>query len=170
ILHRRELFDGYRVRVARPAYPVPLMAVARPVDPLELETPSALGRWAAAAAEFCRQRPLGAIGAGAILFLFVVAALAPVISAYDPLAVQFDAMLARPSALHWLGTDAFGRDVLARLIYGSRTALLLGLGSAPVGAGLGPILGVRQPHFGGPVDPYLHRILEDFPSFPLIFL
>ena len=146
------------------------MAVARPVDPLELETPSALGRWAAAAAEFCRQRPLGAIGAGAILFLFVVAALAPVISAYDPLAVQFDAMLARPSGLHWLGTDAFGRDVLARLIYGSRTALLVGFGSAIVGAALGTILGVGSAYFGGRVDLYLHRLMDVFLSFPLIVL
>jgi len=146
------------------------MAVARPVDPLELETPSALGRWAAAAAEFCRQRPLGAIGAGAILFLFVVAALAPVISADDPLAVHFDAMLARPSALHWLGTDAFGRDVLARLIYGSRTALLVGFGSAIVGAALGTILGVGSAYFGGRVYLYLQRLMDVFLSFPLIVL
>src|SRR2546429_6543518 len=125
------------------------MAVARPVDPLELETPSALGRWAAAAAEFCRQRPLGAIGAGAILFLFVVAALAPVISAYDPLAVHFDAMLARPSALHWLGTDAFGRDVLARLIYGSRTAPPLGLGLPLLRAGPRATPGVRRRALAG---------------------
>src|SRR2546429_3875947 len=166
ILHRRELFDGYRVRVARPAYPVPLMAVARPVDPLELETPSALGRWAAAAAEFCRQRPLGAIGAGAILFLFVVAALAPVISAYDPLAVHFDAMLARPSALHWLGTDAFGRDVLARLIYGSPTALLLGLGSAIVRGAPRTLLRVGSASFRRRGAPHLHPPPDAFLAFP----
>jgi peptide/nickel transport system permease protein len=146
------------------------MAVARPVEPLELETPGAPDRWAAAAVEFCRRRPLGAAGAGAILFLLAVAALAPVISPHDPLAVHFDAMLARPSARHWLGTDAFGRDVLARLIYGSRTALLVGFGSSIVGATLGAILGVGSAYFGGRVDLYVQRLMDVFLSFPLIIL
>jgi peptide/nickel transport system permease protein len=146
------------------------MAVARPVDPLELETPSARSRWVAAAGEFCRRRPLGAVGAAAILLLFAVAALAPVIATHDPLAVHFDAMLARPSARHWLGTDAFGRDVLARLIYGSRTALLVGFGSAVVGASLGAIFGVGSAYFGGRVDLYLQRLMDVFLSFPLIIL
>jgi peptide/nickel transport system permease protein len=146
------------------------MAITRPAESLELATPGAASRWAMAAGEFCRHRPLGAIGAGAILLLLAVAALAPVISPYDPLAVHFDAMLAAPSAKHWLGTDAFGRDVLARLIYGSRTALLVGFGSSLAGATLGAILGVGSAYFGGRVDLYLQRVMDIFLSFPLIIL
>ena len=60
----------------------------------------------------------------------MVAILAPIIARYDPVANDFGAMLASPSTAHWLGTDAFGRDVLSRLVYGSRTALLVGFGAS----------------------------------------
>jgi peptide/nickel transport system permease protein len=85
-------------------------------------------------------------------------------------AVDFGAMLARPSATHWLGTDAFGRDVLSRLIYGSRTALLVGFGAALIGATGGAILGVGSAFFGGKVDLYLQRLMDIFLCFPLIIL
>jgi peptide/nickel transport system permease protein len=99
-----------------------------------------------------------------------VAAFAPLIAPYDPLAVDFGQMLSAPSAQHWLGTDAFGRDVLARLIYGSRTALIVGFGSAFIGATLGAVLGVGSAYFGGRVDLYLQRVMDVFISFPLIIL
>src|SRR3972149_4910001 len=85
--------------------------------------------WVAVARDFARRRPLGA--AGAVVVGPVVAAARPStpLAPYDPLAVDFAAMLARPSAAHWLGTDAFGRDVLSRLIYGSRTAPIRGFGA-----------------------------------------
>jgi len=79
-------------------------------------------------------------------------------------------MLARPDATHWLGTDAFGRDVLSRLIFGSQTALLVGFGAAVMGAVLGTILGVGSAYFGGKVDLYLQRLMDVFLSFPLIIL
>ena len=83
-------------------------------------------------------------------------------SPYDPLAIDFGAMLAPPSAHHWLGTDAFGRDVLSRLIYGSRTALLVGFGASVLGATLGAVLGVGSAYFGGRVDLYLQRLMDIF--------
>ncbi len=147
------------------------MAVARvPVpDTLELErTPRA--PWAAAVADFCRQRPLGAVGAAVIVLMLMVAVAAPVLAPYDPLATDFGAMLAAPSVQHWLGTDTFGRDVLSRLIYGSRTALLVGFGASVLGATLGAVLGVASAYFGGRVDLYLQRIMDVFLSFPLIIL
>src|SRR5439155_684870 len=77
---------------------------------------------------------------------------ANVIAPYDPLTTDYGAMLARPSAAHWLGTDAFGRDVLSRIIYGSRTAMLVGFACAFLGATLGAVIGVTSAYFGGRAD------------------
>ncbi len=146
------------------------MAVARPVEPAELETPGAASRWTAAAGEFCRRRPLGAIGAAVIVLMLLAAVLAPVIAPYDPVAIDFGGMLARPSPAHWLGTDSFGRDVLSRLIHGSRTALLVGFGASVLGAALGAVLGVGSAYFGGRTDLYVQRVMDIFLAFPLIIL
>ena len=126
--------------------------------------------WLAATMGFVRRRPLGAIGGFVVVLMLVTAAGAGVLAPYDPVTVDFGAMLARPSAAHWLGTDAFGRDVLSRLIYGSRTALLVGFGAALIGATGGAILGVGSAFFGGKVDLYLQRLMDIFLCFPLIIL
>jgi len=120
--------------------------------------------------DFVRRRPLGAVGAAVVVVMIVVGVFANVLAPYDPVAVDFGAMLARPSAQHWLGTDAFGRDVLSRLIYGSRTALLVGFGAAFFGTTLGAILGVGSAYFGGRVDLYLQRVMDCVLAFPLIIL
>ena len=147
------------------------MAITAPIDPTTVAArPGRAARWWAVSCDFARRRPLGAIGAVVIVFMLGVAAFAPLIAPYDPLAVDFGQMLSAPSAQHWLGTDAFGRDVLARLIYGSRTALIVGFGSAFIGATLGAVLGVGSAYFGGRVDLYLQRVMDVFISFPLIIL
>ena len=120
--------------------------------------------------DFCRRQPLGAIGAVVIIVMLVTAVGATVIAPYDPLMVDFAAMLSPPSAAHLLGTDAFGRDVFSRLIYGSRTALLVGFGASLLGATIGGLLGVISAYFGGRVDLYLQRLMDIFLSFPLIVL
>ena len=147
------------------------MALNPPFDrALEVEVPKAGPTWGEAVRDFCLRRPLGAIGAAIILLMLAVALLAPLISRYDPVINDFGAMLAPPSRAHWLGTDAFGRDVLSRLIYGSRTALLVGFGASVMGATLGAVLGVGSAYFGGRVDLYLQRVMDVFLSFPLIIL
>jgi peptide/nickel transport system permease protein len=150
------------------------MAVARvpiPVpEAVEAAPPGALTRWFQAAREFCVARPLGAVGGAVIIVMFAVALLAAVLAPYDPEAVDFGAMLARPTLAHWLGTDSFGRDVLSRLIFGSRTALMVGFGASVLGATLGAILGVASAYFGGRIDLYLQRVMDVFLSFPLIIL
>jgi peptide/nickel transport system permease protein len=147
------------------------MALNPPLDrALDVEVPRARGGWGETVREFCLQRPLGAIGAAIIVLMLVVAILAPLIARYDPVINDFGAMLAPPSRAHWLGTDAFGRDVLSRLIYGSRTALLVGFGASVLGATLGAVLGVASAYFGGRVDLYLQRVMDIFLSFPLIIL
>jgi peptide/nickel transport system permease protein len=147
------------------------MAVAPPATTFdELVDEPARVRWPAAVVEFCRRRPLGAVGAAIVVVNLVVALGAPGFARYDPLATDYGAMLGPPSAAHWLGTDAFGRDVLARLVYGSRTAMLVGFGCAIFGATLGAVIGVTSAYFGGKVDLVAQRVMDVFLAFPLIIL
>jgi len=147
------------------------VAINTPFDAVQIAAAEAArSGWQGSIRDFVRRRPLGAAGAAVVLILIVVALSANLIAPYNPVAVDFGSMLTRPSAIHWLGTDAFGRDVLTRLIYGSRTALLVGFGAAVVGSTLGAILGVGSAYFGGRVDLYLQRFMDIFIAFPLIIL
>jgi peptide/nickel transport system permease protein len=98
------------------------------------------------------------------------AVFADLIAPYNPLATDYGAMLAAPSAQHWLGTDEFGRDLLTRIIYGARTALLVGFSAAFIGSTLGLVIGVASAYFGGWIDLLIQRIVDVFISFPLIIL
>jgi peptide/nickel transport system permease protein len=126
--------------------------------------------WYGVVLDFIRRRPLGAIGAAIILVMVALAASANWLAPYDPLETDYGAMLAAPSGQHWLGTDAFGRDVLSRIIYGSRTALLVGLGASLLGATIGSLIGVASAYFGGRVDLFVQRIMDVFFAFPVIIL
>jgi peptide/nickel transport system permease protein len=120
--------------------------------------------------DFVRRRPLGAIGAVIIVVMAVLAATAGWIAPYNPVENDYAAMLSPPNAAHWLGTDAFGRDVLTRIIYGSRTALMVGLGASLIGATLGSLIGVASAFFGGRVDLVVQRVMDVFFAFPVIIL
>jgi peptide/nickel transport system permease protein len=147
------------------------MAIQAPTGTIEaVEVVGARREWRSALLSFVKRRPLGAAGAAIVVLMLLVAVFATVLAPYDPLAVDFGSMLAAPSGEHWLGTDAFGRDVLSRLVYGSRTALMVGFGAAFIGASLGAVLGVASAYFGGRVDLYLQRVMDVFISFPLIIL
>jgi peptide/nickel transport system permease protein len=126
--------------------------------------------WSQVMLELCRKQPLGVFGLAIVFVMIIAAILAEVVSPNDPLQEHFDAMLAAPSAEYLLGTDEFGRDILTRLIYGSRTALLVGFVCAIVGATGGLVLGVASAYFGGLFDLILQRILDVFMAFPLIIL
>src|SRR5216117_2486264 len=144
----------------------------RPADTFA-DIPEVAGRrarWWAATKDFVRKRPLGAIGAAIVLLNIIVALGANVFAAYDPLATDYGAMLARPSMAHWLGTDAFGRDVLSRIIFGSRTAMIVGFACASYGATVGAVIGEAGAYFGGKVDLLIQRVMDIFLSFPLIIL
>jgi len=147
------------------------MAINVPFDAVEIAAADkARSGWWGGVLDFARRRPLGAAGGAVVVFLILVALTANVIAPYNPVRVDFGAMLTRPNAAHWLGTDAFGRDVLTRLIYGSRTALLVGFVAAMVGSTLGAVLGVGSAYFGGRIDLYLQRFMDIFIAFPLIIL
>src|SRR3954452_12155286 len=123
-----------------------------------------------AVATFIQRRPLGALGALIVVVLVLAAIFAPAIAPYDPLETNFIALLRPPGPEYLLGTDAFGRDLLSRLIFGARTALLVGFTSSIVGATLGMVLGTISAYFGGRVDLTLQRVLEIFLSFPIVVL
>jgi len=107
----------------------------------------------------------------AIVVLFIlVAALAPLIAPYDPLAQSILDVNKPPSAAHPVGTDQFGRDVLSRLIYGSRNSLIFGFVSPVLAAIFGTTLGVVAGYFGGIVDRIISRIIDLLLAFPELLL
>jgi len=126
--------------------------------------------WFRISLRFAQQRPLGAAGAVIVLGMALAALLADIIAPADPWATNYTLMFQRPSSQFWLGTDSFGRDILSRIIYGSRTALLIGFTSAFFGATLGAVIGVASAYFGGRVDLLIQRLMDILLSFPLIIL
>ena len=117
-----------------------------------------------------RGYPLGALGAAILLVMLLAALFAERLSPYDPVSGDFLAILQPPSPRHLLGTDGFGRDVFSRLVYGARTALLVGISGAVGAATLGAALGVVTAYFGGLVDLLIERCSEILLAFPLVVL
>jgi peptide/nickel transport system permease protein len=122
------------------------------------------------AARFVVLQPLGAAGLLAIVLMFFAAFLARWVSPYDPVVIDFGAMLAAPSPAHLFGTDQFGRDVLSRVIYGTRTALSIGFWSSFIGCTAGTVIGVASAYFGGKTDLVIQRFTDLLMSFPIIIL
>lgn len=133
-----------------------------PVDAIP-KRPSLIGT-------FIRQQPLGFMGLLVVLLYVVFALGARWIAPYDPEAVDFGAMLSSPNHEHWFGTDQYGRDVFSRLVYGSRTALAVGILSALSGCSLGAVLGAASGYFGGRTDAIIQRFVDIMLSFPIIVL
>src|SRR6185369_3895701 len=79
-------------------------------------------------------------------------------------------ILAGPSWDHWGGTDAYGRDILSRIIYGSRTALVIGFSSSFLGSTIGAVLGIASAYFGGKIDDWIQRFVDILLAFPIIVL
>lgn len=121
-------------------------------------------------ARFATTQPLGAAGLVTVLAMALAGALAPYIAPYDPVAISFGDMLAPPSWEHPLGTDNFGRDILSRILYGARTAIVMGLVSALIGSTLGAIIGLASAYFGGAIDLLIQRVVDIFLSLPIIVL
>src|SRR5688572_15452638 len=105
--------------------------------------------WMGWLGRFIVQRPLGATGGLIVIVMAATAALAPWVAPYDPKETSFLAILKPPSGEFLIGTDSFGRDVFSRLLWGARTALVVGFVSSFVGCSLGAVLGVISAYFGG---------------------
>src|SRR6201997_5532410 len=119
---------------------------------------------------FCRRQPLGTFGMVLVVIMAVVGIGADWIAPYSPTANDFAAMTEPPGWAHLLGTDQFGRDLLSRIIFGARTALIVGLSSAIVGGFAGLVLGVASAYFGGRLDLVFQRIFDIVMAFPLIIM
>ena len=81
-------------------------------------------------------RPVALAGLGVIVLFILVAAFAPLVAPYDPIATSWSAIRKAPSAAHWMGTDENGRDVLARVIFGARASMLAGVESVLIAAAI----------------------------------
>jgi peptide/nickel transport system permease protein len=115
-------------------------------------------------------RPSTILATTVIAIFVAIAAAAPVIAPYDPLTQSYLKINTYPSSEHWLGTDQFGRDVLSRLIYGSRNSLIFGLISPTLAAIFGTALGVAAGYFGGIIDRLVTRIIDLLLAFPELLL
>lgn len=133
-------------------------------------TPGAISTAIGKVREFCRQQPLGAVSFVIIFAMMFAGIFCDVVAPYDPETIDFAAILSAPSLDHWCGTDAFGRDICSRLIYGSRTALVIGFTSSFLGSSFGAILGIASAYFGGRIDAWIQRFMDVLLAFPLIVL
>jgi peptide/nickel transport system permease protein len=119
---------------------------------------------------FVRHQTLGTIGVLIVAIVAIAGIGADWIAPYPPTANDFAAMTEAPSWAHWLGTDQFGRDQLSRIIFGARTALIVGLSTAALGGFSGLVIGVASAYFGGRLDLFVQRVLDVVMAFPLIIM
>jgi len=119
---------------------------------------------------FCRRKPLGTIGLLIVVVIAVAGVSADWIAPFDPEENDFSSMMMAPSFVHLLGTDQFGRDIFSRLVFGARTAMIVGFGAAVGGGLIGLVLGVTSAYFSGWFDLVLQRIFDILMAFPLIIL
>lgn len=128
-----------------------------------------LKRWKAFYKKFKRNK-LALIGGYIVLFYILVAIFAPIISPQDPFKIDLVNKLQPPSLDHWMGTDDKGRDILSRLIYGSRLSLTVGFVSVFFGAAIGIFLGLLAGYYGKWMDTIIMRIVDVLLAFPGILL
>jgi len=119
---------------------------------------------------FIRRSPLSAFWGCIAAAIIVMALAAPVLALYEPLKSDFRAMSKPPSERHYFGTDQIGRDVLSRVIYGSRASLTVALGAVLFGTTLGALWGLASGYFGGRFDIISQRVIEFLQSFPDLIL
>lgn len=117
-----------------------------------------------------RRNKAALVGMSVVVLLVVVAVLAPVLAPYDPNQTNMTQRLKGPSSAHPLGTDNFGRDMLSRIIYGSRISLYVGFVAVGIGAVFGGILGAIGGYYGGRLDNFIMRCMDVLLAIPQIIL
>jgi peptide/nickel transport system permease protein len=119
---------------------------------------------------FVRRYPLGAIGAVLMLLFIATAIFADQITSYDPTSTNPRVSLARPGEQHVLGADFMGRDVFARIVYGSRISLAVAIGATALGCLMGVSIGLLSGFFGGWVDLIVQRLIDIMQALPLLVM
>ncbi|MDI9389977.1 MAG: ABC transporter permease [Synergistota bacterium] len=127
------------------------------------------GLWQETISRF-RENSMAMVGFYVIAAVAIVAIFAPLISFHDPYEINLRQRLLLPSGAHILGTDAFGRDMLSRIIYGARISLLVGLIPSFISMGIGSAVGVTSGYLGGKVDFILMRVADIVIAFPSLLL
>ena len=122
-----------------------------------------------AASRFLR-RPAAVAGLAVILVFIAMAVFAPVLAPFDPIATSWSAIRKAPSAAHWMGTDENGRDVLSRVLFGTRASLLAGVVSVLIAAGIGVPAGLLAGFAGGWIDAVLSRMVDAMLACPFLIL
>jgi peptide/nickel transport system permease protein len=110
------------------------------------------------------------VGLIVIAVMIVFALFAPLLAPYDPIATSWTLVRKPPSALHWFGTDDLGRDVLSRVIYGTRASLMAGAISVSIALGVGVPIGLLAGYRGGFVDALISRITDAMLACPFLIL
>ncbi len=113
---------------------------------------------------------LAVIGLVVFTIILLMAIFAPLLTGWDPTKVNLKTISQSPSLEHWFGTDKTGRDVFARVLYGGRISILVGLGSALISAAIGVLIGCFCGYVGGWLDTVAMRVSEMIMSFPEIIL
>lgn len=119
-----------------------------------------------------KKNKMALVGLGILVILVLLALFADVIADYDTVVIKQNLAnrLKGPSAEHWLGTDEFGRDIFARLVYGARVSLKVGIIAVGISIILGGILGALAGFYGGRIDNIIMRIMDVFLAVPSILL
>jgi peptide/nickel transport system permease protein len=117
-----------------------------------------------------RRKPLGAASGALIVLLVLTAVFADVLAPYDPLETHPEIRLAAPSRVHLFGTDDIGRDVLSRIIYGSRISLWVGLLAVGIGTVAGMLIGLACGYWEGRLDLALQRLMDAIQAIPGLIL
>jgi peptide/nickel transport system permease protein len=130
---------------------------------------SQTGPWRRAWRKLVRNR-IAMFGLAVVLFFVLMAVFAPWIAPHDPLAAGWSTIRKGPSAAHWFGTDDLGRDVLSRVIWGTRASLMAGVVSVAISLLLGVAIGMVAGFFGGFVDALISRITDAFLACPFLIL
>jgi len=105
-----------------------------------------------------------------VLFLVLIAVFAPFLTPHDPYAINLDEQLRPPSFHNWFGTDKFGRDLLTRIIYGTRISLVIGLVPSFISMIFGSVLGIVSGYYGGKTDFIIMRLADVMIAFPSLLL
>lgn len=152
----------------------PDLLTTPPVDTREALY-SSLKRQATWMRRFAASKPMGAGGLIVVILIVLAAILAPIVSPYDPYESNLNesglpVRLEGPGASFPLGTDALGRDVLSRIVYGARISLIVGLGAVGLGTLFGTIVGLVSGYFVGKIDQILQRVVDTLMAIPAIVL